>query len=56
MRVADLWYGGKERAIGKKATPGKLYGVSADVWQALAVALTWADVRKAALVAGSVSP
>ncbi len=36
-------YGGKEKAIGKKATPGPLYGVSADVWQALAVAVTYAD-------------
>lgn len=36
-------YGGKDKAIGKKATPGPLYGVSADVWQALAVAVTWSD-------------
>ena len=33
-------YGGKEAAIGRKATPGPLYGISADVWQALAVAVT----------------
>jgi hypothetical protein len=30
-------------AIGKKASPGPLYGVSADVWSALAVAVTFAD-------------
>lgn len=38
-------YGGKDAAIGKKATPGPLYGVSADVWSALAVAVTWADTK-----------
>ncbi len=38
-------FGGKDRAIGKKATPGPLFGVSGDVWSALAVALTWSDQR-----------
>lgn len=38
-RLIDL-YGGKERAIGKKATPGPLYGISGDVWAALAVGIT----------------
>lgn len=37
--LIDL-YGGKDKAIGKKKTPGPLYGVKADVWQALAVAVT----------------
>ena len=36
-------YGGKDRAIGRKASPGPLYGISADVWAALAVAVAWAD-------------
>ena len=36
-------FGGKERAIGKKKTPGPLYGVSGDVWAALAVAVTYAE-------------
>jgi hypothetical protein len=36
-------YGGKEKAIGKKKTPGPLYGVSGDCWAALAVGLTWLD-------------
>jgi hypothetical protein len=40
-------FGGKEKAIGKKKTPGPLYGFSADVWQALAVAITFADMRDA---------
>lgn len=36
-------FGGKERAIGKKKTPGPLYGIKADCWAALAVAITWHD-------------
>lgn len=35
--------GGKAAAVGLKASPGPLYGVANDVWQALAVAVTWAD-------------
>lgn len=38
--LIDL-YGGKEAAIGRKATPGPLYGMSGDVWAALAVGITW---------------
>jgi hypothetical protein len=34
---------GGSAAIGKKATPGPLYGVAGDVWAALAVAVTYAD-------------
>lgn len=40
-------YGGPA-AIGRKATPGPLYGISGDVWSALAVAVTWADLELAA--------
>ncbi len=40
-------YGGKEAAIGKKATPGVLYGLSGDCWAALAVAVTVAETRLA---------
>lgn len=36
-------FGGKEKAIGRKASPGPLYGVSGDTWQALAVAITYSD-------------
>ncbi len=32
-------FGGKDRAIGKKATPGPLYGFKDDMWAALAVAV-----------------
>jgi hypothetical protein len=38
-------YGGSA-AIGKKATPGPLYGISGDVWSALAVAVTWSEQRR----------
>ena len=36
-------FGGKEAAIGRKASPGPLYGVSGHAWSALAVAVTWFD-------------
>lgn len=36
-------FGGKEAAIGRKATPGPLYGVSSHAWAALAVAVTAHD-------------
>ena len=36
-------FGGKEKAIGKKSSRGPLYGISGDVWSALAVALTFSD-------------
>ena len=37
--------GGKEAAVGRKAAPGPLYGVHYDVWQALALAVTWVDLN-----------
>jgi hypothetical protein len=40
--LIDRW-GGKEKAIGRKASPGPLYGIKADIWQALALAVTWWD-------------
>lgn len=40
-------FGGKEAAIGRKASPGPLWGIKADVWAALAVGLTVWD-REAA--------
>jgi len=39
--------GGKEAAIGRKAHPGPLYGISKDVWSALAVAVTSVDRSRA---------
>lgn len=38
-------YGGKEKALGRKASPGPLYGFKADLWAALAVGLTWRDTQ-----------
>ena len=38
-------FGGPD-AIGKKAKQGPLYGVSGDVWSALAVAVTWMDAQQ----------
>jgi hypothetical protein len=35
--------GGKTPQIGTKAQPGPLYGVSADIWAALAVAITFSE-------------
>ncbi len=36
-------FGGRSTALGTKRAPGPLYGVSGDVWQALAVAVTYQD-------------
>lgn len=38
-------FGGVE-AVGKKASPGPLYGISRDLWSALAVGVTWMDTNK----------
>jgi hypothetical protein len=37
---------GGDRAVGKKKSPGPLYGVSNDVWAALGVAVTWYDQQQ----------
>jgi hypothetical protein len=36
-------FGGKAAAVGSKDHPGTLYGIHADVWSALAIAVTWYD-------------
>jgi hypothetical protein len=36
-------FGGKVAAVGNKANPGPLYGISKDVWQALAVGVAYLD-------------
>lgn len=41
--LIDRYGPGRELAIGRKAAPGPLYGVSGDVWAALAVAVTVGD-------------
>lgn len=35
----------KEQAVGTKAAPGVFYGLKADEWQALALAVTWWDLQ-----------
>lgn len=40
--LIDRW-GGKDRAIGTRADPGPLHGITADCWQALAIAVTYSD-------------
>ncbi len=41
--LIDRFGPGKERAIGNKANPGPLYHIKADLWAALAVAVTHWD-------------
>lgn len=38
-------FGGKEKAIGRKKSPGTLYGISGDEWAALAVAITFVETQ-----------
>jgi hypothetical protein len=41
--LIDRFGPGKKRAIGLKASPGPLFGIKADLWAALGVAVTFAD-------------
>lgn len=41
--MLDRFGPGREAAIGKKKSPGPLYGIRKDEWQALAVAVTFYD-------------
>jgi hypothetical protein len=43
--LIDRYGPGKDKAIGTKKNPGPLYGIKADVWAALAVAVTWKDTH-----------
>lgn len=45
--LIDRYGPGKERAVGRKASPGPLYGMKADCWQALGVAVTAAETMLA---------
>ena len=47
--LIDRFGPGKDRAIGKKASPGPLYGLAGDEWAALALAVTVADRMEAAM-------
>ena len=46
QRLIDLFGPGKDVAIGRKAAPGPLYGIKADAWQALALAVTCAETKE----------
>lgn len=46
--LIDL-YGGKDAAVGRKATPGPLYGIASHAWAALAVAVTARDATACAI-------
>lgn len=41
--LIDRFGPGKEAAIGRKKTPGPLYGISSHCWSAMAVAVTYWD-------------
>jgi hypothetical protein len=41
--LIDRFGPGKDKAIGKKKTPGPLFGIVGDQWAALALAVTFAD-------------
>ena len=47
VRLAIMDRFGGAGSIGNKKQPGPLYGVTGDMWSALAVALTFCDLRKA---------
>jgi hypothetical protein len=44
--LIDKFGPGRNKAIGRKATPGPLYGVKRDIWSALAVAVTWWETMR----------
>lgn len=46
--ILDRYGPGKATAVGRKATPGPLYGLVGHEYAALAVALTWVDAQPAA--------
>lgn len=44
--LIDRFGPGKDKAIGRKASPGPLYGLKSHMWAALAVAVTWWDLHR----------
>jgi hypothetical protein len=50
--LLDKFGPGKELAVGRKATPGPLYGLTGDCWSALGVAVTAAETEPVALLKG----
>jgi hypothetical protein len=48
QRLIDIYGPGKAVAIGTKKSPGPLYGLKADLWQALALAVTALETNQEA--------
>lgn len=44
--LIDVYGPGKDKAIGLKKTPGPLHGMKKDCWQALALAVAWAQQNR----------
>jgi len=44
--IMDRFGGTREKAIGRKATPGPLFGMKADQWAAFAVAISYYETEK----------
>lgn len=44
--LIDMFGPGKEAAVGTKSAPGPLYGIKKDMWAALAVAVTYAEMKQ----------
>lgn len=45
--LIDRFGPGRDKAVGKKKTPGPLYGIASHCWSALAVAVYWHDTHGA---------
>lgn len=43
--LIDRFGGSRDKAIGKKASPGPLYGIKSHLWAALALGLYWYDTN-----------
>ncbi len=53
IRVALMDRFGGSKSVGRKKTPGPLFGIAGDQWSALAVAVTWHETRIAKVRAAS---
>lgn len=51
--LLDRFGPGREVAVGTKKNPGPLYGISGDMWAALAVGVTWWDVNNLSKTCGN---
>jgi len=49
-------HGGSERAVGRKANPGPLYGVTSHSWQALGLAVVAAEIEEESIARARAVP